>query len=209
LPDLQVLPPEQLQVTVNAQGRRELRFSTTILNTGPVDLVVQGNFDSRTGVTSAVQVMEAADGSRVEEPIGVFVYRPEHTHWHLENFTLFELLSLREDGSLGDVLASTGKASFCALDAFPIEGLGGNDAPPPKYLSCADDLQGISSGWGDIYDASLPGQEIDIHDIPDGRYAIRTVVDPDDQIREQDTANNSVLAFIELRGFSVVVVEGP
>ncbi len=50
--------------------------------------------------------------------------------------------------------------------------------------------QGLAVGWTDIYSLNLPGQEIDITDVPDGDYWLASEVDPDNKFCELNDDNN-------------------
>jgi hypothetical protein len=50
---------------------------------------------------------------------------------------------------------------------------------------------------------------MDITGIPDGRYAFRTVLDPDDQIIEADISNNTSTTFVEISGRMIRRLDGP
>jgi hypothetical protein len=82
-----------------------------------------------------------------------------------------------------------------------------NAAPKAGVTSCDQEIQGISVGWEDIYIAALPGQELDIPDLPDGRYAIRSTVDPDGLLLETDDTNNSTMSFVDVAGDSISYVD--
>ncbi len=62
-----------------------------------------------------------------------------------------------------------------------------------KYWSCDDVLQGISVGWGDLYEGSLPKQWIDLGTsrLADGYYAIQSTADPENKLAEGGTTITS------------------
>ena len=65
LPDLHSLPPENLQIETDARaGTRQIRFSTTTINTGAGPLDMRGTSNPATGRTRATQriVSRVADG---------------------------------------------------------------------------------------------------------------------------------------------------
>jgi hypothetical protein len=68
-------------------------------------------------------------------------------------------------------------------------------------------LQGISTGWIDIYEFDLAGQVVDISTVPDGVYALRSIADPEDQLRELDDANNAAMVFIHISGAQVRIIQ--
>lgn len=126
--------------------RRLLRFDTVVMNRGDGDLVV-------------------GDRSDPNNPYApYFVFHSCHGHYHIRNFSTYELLTL--DRTL--VVAGT-KQGFCFEDSFKYED-GGKSA---GYV-CAD--QGITSGWGDWYYKQLVGQWIDITGVPEGQYIVRVTL---------------------------------
>lgn len=77
------------------------------------------------------------------------------------------------------------------------------------YNGCGGQIQGVSPGWEDIYEATFDGQELDISELPDGRYAVRITADPDNQVPELDKSNNSIVVYIEIADLQVDVLPGP
>jgi hypothetical protein len=204
LPDLQIAVPEELFIQPGANGEREIRFSSHIENRGEGPLSIIGSVDLESGEIATVQVISTRDGGTVEHKTGRFVFDDGHDHWHLLDFMVFELWSIHPDGTLRERIASTGKMTFCLVDSYPIGG-----APPQtpsEFLSCGDEIQGISSGWVDVYNSALPGQQLPITGLPDGRYAIRSVVDPDGLIIESDEDNNDSVAFVDIAGMTIAIV---
>ena len=207
LPDLQVSRPLELYIHDGADGVREIRFSTTIANLGDGPLLMVGAYDIAAAAVSTIQRIQHSDGTVEEYDVGRFVFDDGHEHWHLEDFIVFELWSLDAAGSPSEVIATTGKMTFCLADSHPIQETIPNAAPKATVTSCGQEVQGISVGWEDIYLSELPGQELDIPDLPDGRYAIRSVVDPDNLLLETDDANNSQLSLVEVAGSIIRYVE--
>lgn len=133
--------------SVGAAGyRRILLFDTAILNAGDGDLVVG----------------DRADPNNLYA--GLFEYAPCHQHYHIRDFSLYELLR-PSDRSL--VVASR-KLGFCFRDNLHYEGSGSNG-----YV-CSN--QGITSGWADLYGKELDGQWIDITGVPEGDYIVRVTI---------------------------------
>jgi len=207
LPDLQVSQPQELYIQYGEDGVREIRFSTTIANMGDGPLELVGAYDEGTGAVSTIQRVLREDGSVRELDAGRFVFDDGHAHWHLEDFIVFELLELNAAGRPGRVIASTGKMTFCLADSHPVAEPPPNAAPKAGVTTCDQAIQGISVGWEDIYLAELPGQELDIPGLPDGRYAIRSTVDPEGLLLETDDRNNSTVSLVEVRGDAVSYVE--
>jgi hypothetical protein len=122
---------------------------------------------------------------------------------------MFEIWSYdAADGRLDELKVTTGKATFCALD----EALADPASPdnvPPQFLSCAEGRQGISAGWTDTYLAEIEGQELDIEALPNGRYALRTTIDPANRIQEIDDANNTSTVYVRIEGELLEVLASP
>jgi hypothetical protein len=208
LPDLTTTTPLQLYVEALAGGR-ELRFSTALINGGEGPLRVIGSFGPGTGEATAVQEIERREGGRQERFVGSLLYDPTHGHWHLNNFAVFELWAYEPDGSLRTLLASSSKITFCLMDQVPADPPANTLAPFPEFIDCDWKQQGISEGWSETYDASLPGQKLDITSIPDGRYALRTSIDPDNLLMEANESNNWNVSFVELRGTDIEMLDSP
>jgi hypothetical protein len=205
LPDLQTLPPFDLVIEFEAQGeRRLLRFSNSILNRGAGALELLGRLNPNTGKTAVTQHIYRRDGALDEHAAGEFVFHPDHDHWHLANFARYEVWSLTPEGQLSRVLAFTDKVSYCLRDNSRSDVAG---AARLTYARCNRALQGISVGWIDTYEFDTPGQIVDITAVPNGVYAVRSTVDPDNQLRESNDANNSAIIYIELAGNRVSVID--
>jgi hypothetical protein len=60
-----------------------------------------------------------------------------------------------------------------------------------------------------VYEFTLPGQYVEITDLPDGLYALITTVDPDNLIRETKDFNNVGQVFFELQDYRIRIVDPP
>jgi hypothetical protein len=148
--------------------RRLLRFDTVIMNSGDGDLIV-------------------GDRSDPENPYAdSFYFAGCHRHYHLEAFSVYELLDL--DGGL--VVRGT-KQGFCMEDSLKYDGGKSNG------YDC--EFQGITSGWGDWYYKQLPGQWIDITGVPAGRYVVRASINLDGLFDEgEDRYPNVVEVVVDI-----------
>lgn len=122
--------------------RRILRFDTVVMNSGDGDLVVGDRSDPNNPFADA------------------FEFAPCHGHFHIRDFSVYELLSLDRT-----VVISGHKQGFCFEDSLKYDGGKANG------FNCA--FQGITSGWGDWYFKQLTGQWIDITGVPEGDYIVR------------------------------------
>jgi len=140
--------------------RRLLRFDTVLMNRGDGDLVV-------------------GDRSDPDNPYAsYFVFHSCHGHYHIQNFSIYELLTL--DGTV--VVAGT-KQGFCFEDSFKYE-----DGGKSHGYDC--ESQGITAGWGDWYYKQLVGQWIDITGVPEGDYIVRVTINTGDNSPIFDEGDN-------------------
>lgn len=145
------------------------------------------------------------------EPVGGFVWHEPHRHWHYNEFAKYELRRVGADGrpdySPTGLVGSNEKASFCFEDS---EDIGGDDVNPVGYYeSCTPTVQGISPGWTDIYGNWLPGQQVPLHGLTDGRYAVIINMDYANRLRETNDDDNFVEVTIDIsNNLSVVSIVG-
>jgi hypothetical protein len=196
LPDLRVMPPADLTILGSrAAGNLRLKFTTVVWNDGDGPLEVRGAHDESTGVLHVTQSVHLENGEVVPgPPVGTFDFEHRHGHLHLQGFARYELWSIGDDGQTLALEAVNPKVGFCLMDNLPID----HDRVPaePVYTGCVAEVQGISAGYGDLYAAELFEQDLNVSHLPDGRYRLVNVANPDGVIRERDTRNNA--AAVEL-----------
>jgi len=147
-----------------------------------------------------------------ERPAGTMTYHPGHGHMHVDEWGIYTLRSATQDPNpLNWPIIGTGaKLAFCLMDYgscsgyaghcvdsagntmlnsnFPNYGLGGGD------YNCSPVVQGISSGYTDIYYQYLDGMWINIPPgTCNGNYFIVVHLDPYNYFLESNE-NNNVLA---------------
>jgi len=195
LPDLRTRPPTDMYV-VDARsegGPVRLKFTTLIWNAGDGPLEVRGDPDEADGGREVEQHAVDADGRwHAVGPVGRFDVEHRHGHLHLSGFADYELWTLP-----GELIAENVKIGFCLMDNVVVDEAMAADGA--TYTSCEAEVQGISPGYGDLYVAELYEQDIDITDVPDGRYRLVNVANPDGVLRESDAANNVGFTDVELR----------
>ncbi|MFP3853075.1 MAG: lysyl oxidase family protein [Anaerolineales bacterium] len=208
LPDLVTMPLTELRLVQDDAGHwRVVRFANAIANIGAGPLEVTGEPGADLLRYQVRQRIYSTSGEVALEPLlSSIEYHPNHGHWHLQDFARYELWSTNSDRTLRDVVDVSGKVSYCLMDTD--KGEQGPDNPR-EYLACGPTLKGISAGWIDTYGAYLPGQFLTLTGLPNGVYAIRSVVNPEGHIRELDQSNNAVVVFFRLTDSSVILLEGP
>lgn len=203
-PDLRPLPA--FDIALDGSGARELlTFSATVWNAGTSPLQVQGTRRPGRDVMDAVQHFSHPDGSPAGNTrVGTFEWDPRigHEHWHFTDFVAYQL---RDAG---------GKVTASQKQAFCVGNTGGVNTTLPAAVwrpvigfdpVCGSaDTQSLSQrldvGWGDTYEQFLPGQAIDVTDLPNGRYQLEVIVNPHRALHESDTDNNTVRRDIEIVG---------
>jgi len=133
--------------------------------------------------------------------VGTFQFDHRHGHLHLAGFARYELWSVGE-GQLTELVAQNEKVGFCLMDNIVVdEGMAGEPVYP---IDCEAEVQGISPGYGDVYVAQLYEQDIVISGLPDGRYALVNVANPERDILEADYENNVQTVYLTISGRRVI-----
>jgi hypothetical protein len=171
-------------------GHVLLRLTTTTANQGAGPMELIGGETHPDGTQDVHQRVYYDDGSHQDILAGVFVSHPEHHHIHFEDYAAYRLRHLTRGGGVGDVVASSDKVSFCLLDLLTYDWRLPGYPQWPVYSTCGGGTQGISVGWADIYEKSLPDQWIDVTNVPNGAYWLEVEVDPSNRLMERDETNN-------------------
>jgi len=216
LPDLVTLPFDGISIHLE-DGRTVLRFGNSIGNQGlgvlelrPRRRDCNGDGDFSNDRLALERIYVDTNGSDEFErgsdligrtvQVGCMVFHPAHDHWHLQRFARYELRSI----ATGDTVVASPKVSFCVRDslaAFP--GTPGF-SPLAHYGECKrNSITGLSVGWADWYAAFLPGQDLDVTGLPNGRYCLTSTADPQDGIDEADETNNVRARLLRLRDGAV------
>jgi len=225
LPDLQVNAPTALEIRTTSAGARQLWFATGVVNThsGPLELIPRaedcnGNGDTTDDRTAYQRIYRDADsngfftratdaGSR-DVRAGCMLFHAAHNHWHFDDFARYELRPYNVDGSLGAVVRTSDKVSFCVADEHrrvpELPGSPNVNHYPKLDTGCGQNaVMGLSVGWGDDYDINRDGQWLDVTGLPDGPYCLVSTADPTNQVAETNDANNMARIKVTLSGASV------
>jgi hypothetical protein len=206
LPNLTPKPAQDVIVRQEGDGHTYLRFSTLTVNSGagPMELVPDSP-ETKARKQKVYQKIYYDNESFRLRLAGRFVYHAAHDHFHLEGYTLYILEPLNSPGSSG---RSSEKTSSCLVDSLHVNPELPGSPSSPKYTVCSKDKpQGISVGWGDLYDYTLAGQEIDITGLPDGDYNIKIQVDPYNRLAESNELDNTSNRTVHLSGGTVTVTQ--
>jgi lysyl oxidase len=204
LPNLSMPPLTEFYAgTGESTEHPYLYFTATIQNRGRGPFAVHAVRTGSRGAWRVSQRFREEDGSTSEHvvPDAQLVWGGHgHNHWHVRLGASYELLS-----PAGNVVREYSKVGFCFFDQLPV-------APPPVFAvrspvfpktTCSGfernsvDM-GLSPGWRDPYQWTLPDQRLDLTGLPDGVYRLVARADPDDWFRESDEQDNSTWAELRL-----------
>jgi hypothetical protein len=105
-----------------------------------------------------------------DEAHGLFDYGECHGHWHFSHYADFAVL-----GASGAPLAGD-KRSFCLESTNRFSNAVWSPLSAP-YDRCH--YQGISPGWGDMYQAGLSGQWVVVDEVVPGPATLSALANPD------------------------------
>ncbi len=193
LPDLAAAPIIELTAGRGPDGREALFFSAEIANVGEGDFLlraVQSGFANSWNIRQRIQ--HATSGyTRIDIPSRMVFAGDAHNHWHVFRAADYKLFRN------GEELAADAKVGFCFFDNMHyLPELPGSPAEPVFDKNTCNGRNGaaldmgLSVGWSDRYIWTLPGQNLDITGLPDGRYLVEMTVDPEGWFREVTRANN-------------------
>jgi hypothetical protein len=211
LPDLDLLHPFLLEAQVvpgSAGTRVLLAFASEAINVGQGPLLIRGHRAGlSTDTMAADQVIARRNGSEVvKQGVGHFEYvvDPTHQHWHLLPFMRYELRRAADF----KLVVPDRKTGFCLgdrVDAFPTRTLPGEPSEPVYNTNCGPgqrDLlgleEGISIGWGDVYERWRDGQYVDITGLAAGRYVLVHRVNVGRVLAESRYSNNAASVLIRI-----------
>lgn len=128
-----------------------------------------------------------------------FVLSASHGHYHLIDFNQFQLYDAD-----GNPTAKGAKQAFCLED---IEKKDPN-AGPAQFLDCNTN-QGVTAGWADLYDKSLPCQYIVIDGLPDGDYTMLSTTNAKKLFPEDTFDDNTICTGLRIAGDNVSEIDPP
>lgn len=219
LPDVVIRTLGQFDIW-NMAGLKVLKFPVVTANIGKGPLEIRANRSSSTSTDwVGHQVVYNSDGTTSALPpaSATFYFAEDgHSHWHIRDFDLYQLFS-----SDGTTLRVGEKHGFCFEDNTYYRDWVGSPKHPevptsPVYTheaSCGEGrpeatsiVHGLSVGWGDTYQVTLPHQGMNITGIPDGAYTVKVTADWQDFWEETNESNNSATAQIRIDGNTVTLV---
>jgi lysyl oxidase/S-layer family protein len=191
LPDLRMAKLSEFRIVVS-NGRRLMRFSSTMTNLGAGPFEIRATRTSTSSAWNIDQVIyDDAGGSRRIDTTATMQYGGDgHGHWHVNRMVDIDLWSSTRH-------ARGAKVGYCFFDTSHVSPSLARSPASPVYresmcarLSGLSNRVGISVGWGDRYQYSLPFQWVDVTGLPAGDYYIRGMVDARNLFTESSNTNN-------------------
>jgi hypothetical protein len=223
-PNMTMVPPYQVQMTTDGSGASFVAFGAAISNKGPGILKVEGllNPGSNPAQMDAKQILMTTNDlntahvdSEVDH-VGTLQFSPSasHNHWHYLHFENYQLLSVPNldfvapTRKTGFCLSGLNKGAYCAggnPNATQIgwnDNSGGNPNPSTSAMGIMPQGAPMTSNQSssDDYDPTIEGQDIEITNVPNGRYCLSFTVNPDNKIVETNYADNGSSTFVDVGG---------
>ena len=210
LPDLRAAYIKDLRI-VRSDGRRLLRFTGVMYNTGAGPLDIRARRADRSSPWDIDQIIYNTDGGsrRVQTAASLRYAGDGHDHWHVRRMMTYHLW-----GASGT--ARDAKIGFCFFDTNRLYPSLARSPSRAVYLesmcgrrASLSTRNGISVGWADKYPWNFAFQWIDITGMPGGTYTLRVAVDLFGYFTEQSDTNNCAWATVRFgsSGSTVTVLD--
>jgi hypothetical protein len=213
-PDLRTPPPSRLYFEAPNGAHPDrwvIRFDNKVGNWGgKLELEAIWNGDGTKTIYQNVYD-QLSGGTMVEHKVvnSDFIYHPTHNHFHFAGFASYLLTKRDSKGAYRPTTKTGTKTSFCILDSIPVSLI--NSSFTKSDVTCNAHIQGLSAGYADVYTAELPEQWVDIGTapLPNGQYAILSVADPLNHIKETNESNNAGERFFTVTNGVITLTSAP
>lgn len=141
------------------------------------------------------RIFDSTGQNYIDTLVGRFIYHQEHQHIHFEDWAIYRIRQIDwvsdPQNGVGAIVSEGDKTSFCIEDMYRLNPPLPNSPASAVFHSCDTTVQGLSIGWEDVYVALLPGQFVDITNVPNGLYWLESQADPDNNVLESNENNNT------------------
>ena len=139
-------------------------------------------------------------GSPVSRP-DLFYFDTAHQHYHMRQFNQYKLYD-----STGNLVVPSTKPGFCLRDSVKIR----TSAGSAKFTGCgANDGEGISAGWADLYSTSTLCQFLVIDHVSNGDYTLVVTTNAAQAVPEDTFADNTISRGLHIQRNTVQQLENP
>ena len=205
MPDLRSLPAWGIGV---GEGGDYLRFSATVWNAGDSPLVVDGFRREGEDEMDAYQYFFDGDGNQTGyQQVGHMHWdaKRTHQHWHFEDFARYTLLAADKTEAV-----RSRKEAFCLANTDAVDLTVPERRLEPGQHRPVDLVRRLQrrcrsarcspSGWGDTYAQYRAGQSFDLRGLPNGKYFVAVIANPENRLVEASTDNNVALRKVFVGG---------
>jgi len=208
LPDLEPLPAWLIRVqnthsSTTYKASSAIDFGATVWVGGNARLDVEGFRVNGSATMQAYQYFWHDGRVAGRERVGTMGFAG-YNHWHFKQFAQYRLLNAKKN-----LVLRSQKEGFCIGASDPINLLLPHASWNPGNLDISSDCgqqsalwtqETLPVGWGDTYFQTLPGQSFNITNLPNGKYFIQIIANPEHLLHETNTHNDSSLREIILGG---------
>jgi Lysyl oxidase len=203
-PDLVPLPSWDVTTShVKKAGDDYLNFAATVWVGGKSPLDVEGFRSNGSGTMKAYQYFYRNGKLVGKARVGTMGFA-NYNAWHFKQFAEYRLLNAHKQ-----VVVRSRKISFCIAPTDGVNMLLRHSVWQPSYTgisgNCGDPAalwvtETLPVGWGDTYIQTVPYQNFEITDIPDGTYYIEIIANPEHLLHETNRHNDVSLRRIIIGG---------
>jgi hypothetical protein len=197
-PNLKIAPPSEIYAQ-HVGDSVLLRATSDVQSRGLGPMELRGRRDGPRSMKTNQRIYKKG-GGHITVPSGAklrFTYVGTYfggSYWKVHQLATFELIRVRDDGSLGGVVRTSPKLNYCLRD-LTLTRAGRRTPPGRVYPGCNQDPNrkrvalGTSVGWSDIYPAAYHQQWIDVAGLR-GCFVYRMIVDPKEHLFESNENDN-------------------
>ena len=204
-PDLVPLPAWGMNIST--QGKHDyLNFSATVWVGGNGPLDVEAFRHGTNPIMPAYQYFykNGKVVGRIRAGTMGFDSAKGHNHWHFEQFAAYELLSANKK-----LIVRSQKVGFCIAPTDAVDMLVHGALWQPSYIGLEGQCGSPAAlwvrelmpvGWGDTYSQNKAGQAFDITSLPNGKYYVAVIANPEHALKEVNYRNDVSYRAVILSG---------
>ncbi len=213
-PDIRVKVPVAEISIGTISGTKYLEFSHVTWNAGAGPLEIRPSYDAARGTAQMVQALYSSNGAGgwsfattvpiVKQPVFV---SPSDYRFPMSQFGVY---AVAPGGGVGALVRPSPKVDFCMTPDLYVGGIPytpNQSAYSPSNCSSPNGTLGLDVGWGDKYDSTDAGENIDISTVADGVYWLRAIADPFHYFRDSNPSDNVTDTKIRITGTTVTVLQ--
>jgi hypothetical protein len=206
-PNLRIATPSELYVERTGNGHVLLRATSDVRSRGRGPMELRGRRNGRRSMRVNQRIYKTGGGHITVPTKATLHFTSVGTYWggsywKVHQLAHFDLLRVREDGSLGEIVRTSPKLNYCLRDL--VHTRPGRRSPSHwHYPGCNQNpfqdriTLGTSVGWSDIYPAAYTKQWIDVAGLR-GCFAYRMTVDPKEVLFESNEKDNTSQILVRL-----------